>query len=564
MGSNVLSGKIVMVCLAAGALAALPGRTSIPPLIESDYCYLLSAADRWHDGQGPTAPLPAAPGQPWDWTADWGFLTQWPVGYPALICGVRLLLGAETLDAARWINVLFCALALAGWFMFVRRVMPNGLTGWIGSALAGTSALSVGQLLNPSTDLLLIALLPYVLCLILDVIDPTEDGGEAGDAEHGLQIPTRLPLFKVALAGLVAGLLCWVRYASVFVAAGVAAFLTMRWLAAGRRRSPAALICFAVFAGLPLATLVAVNRLNGLAGSIQAQLNLGQEIEPAFSLGMLWTVWTVFTDLGYYDHHRWMRWLFALFPMALGVGALISPHIGSVVKEQLRRPAIGIGAAVLGGFMLMILAAGTLFGAKYPFPTLDRYYLPVRPLYFVLFVGPVLTIANRWMRSMSCVGLLMLGVWVVQVDWVRAYQKERNRTTEITPSGARAEAFTPRAAALYDWLTSIDSPELVVVSNFHEYILLETGIPALPIPPDRATLDGWLGRIRAGRRIGRTDVLFVLDPSNRWRDYWITPVPAVMEAFALRDRVNHPDSVSAHIFRYHASPPDGFARRDGT
>src|SRR3989337_649610 len=81
----------VVGCVAAACvvLAFIPGRTSIPPLIESDYCYLLTAADRLYEGHGLTTPHPVAPLQPWSWQYDWGFLTHWPVGYPLLVWAIR-------------------------------------------------------------------------------------------------------------------------------------------------------------------------------------------------------------------------------------------------------------------------------------------------------------------------------------------------------------------------------------------------------------------------------------------------------------------------------------------
>ena len=112
LGWACMSLAILVVAL---ALVLLPGRAQIAPLVESDYCYLLMAADRMFDGLGPTAPLPVAPFQPWSWRADWALLTRWPIGYPILIASVRWLFDLSTIAACRWISLVACAAALVGW-----------------------------------------------------------------------------------------------------------------------------------------------------------------------------------------------------------------------------------------------------------------------------------------------------------------------------------------------------------------------------------------------------------------------------------------------------------------
>ena len=44
-------------------------------------------------------------------------------------------------------------------------------------------------------------------------------------------------------------------------------------------------------------------------------------------------------------------------------------------------------------------------------------------------------------------------------------------------------------------------PSLIVISNFHDYITLETGIPALPPPTDEAVRGDWIEHRRVG--VGR-------------------------------------------------------------
>lgn len=62
-----LPWTVLGVAAVALVLAVLPGRRDIPPLVESDYCYLLTAADRFIAGKGLTTTTPVAPLQPWTW-----------------------------------------------------------------------------------------------------------------------------------------------------------------------------------------------------------------------------------------------------------------------------------------------------------------------------------------------------------------------------------------------------------------------------------------------------------------------------------------------------------------
>ena len=106
---------------------------------------------------------------------------------------------------------------------------------------------------------------------------------------------------------------------------------------------------------------------------------------------------------------------------------------------------------------------------------------------------------------------------------------------------------------LYEWLRKQQSEDLIVVSNFHEFITLETMIPTLPIPPDLPTLEDWIERIAAARGIAHTRVLFVLDPDNRWRDYWIAAPKAVIRMFALNRSLEHPPINATYVWQVRES-----------
>ena len=94
-----------------------------------------------------------------------------------------------------------------------------------------------------------------------------------------------------------------------------------------------------------------------------------------------------------------------------------------------------------------------------------------------------------------------------------------------------------------------------VLSNFREYITLETKIPALPIPDSISTLNEWVGSISASRGITQPRVLFVLDPDNHWRSYWLPPVSEIVRTFALARRPDIPAAVSAQVFEYTGKTP---------
>ncbi|MCH9034299.1 MAG: hypothetical protein IID42_07320, partial [Planctomycetes bacterium] len=188
---------------------------------------------------------------------------------------------------------------------------------------------------------------------------------------------------------------------------------------------------------------------------------------------------------------------------------------------------------------------------------LERYYRPVRPLYFVLFAMPVLWfsahsnwITRRIIRTTACAALLIACFWLVRYEWPRPYQRWLAAEREATPSGYWARCFTPGAANLYGWLKDEASPELIVVSNFHEFVALETGLPTLPIPKDRSTLDDWITRIATARGITAPRVLFVLDPDIKWREYWIPQSNEIVSRFGLEPVQDAAGQFTATVYDY--------------
>ncbi len=548
-------------------LSLLPGRTTIAPLVESDYCYLLTASERFAAGHGLTATQPVAPFVSWQWRYDWGFLTQWPAGYPLLIAFVRRLFGGSTLDACRWVGVASCALALTGWFAWLRRSVPRGLTGVLLAAVGAACAVTVGSLTNPSTDAILIAAIPYVLLCASQHRESTELASKTiskTGASRELQFArtsgrrswemllARFDSFLTTevwaiAAGLIAGAMFWFRYASAFVPLAIGLFYALEWL----RRSPGGfrgLVAFLGAAAVPIAALLIVNRVLGISSSAAEQLNLGSRVGFDFSWAKLWQAWWMFTDLGWYDHRPTVHQLLAAWPIAIVTGAIISNSFRQGLRSLWVSSAVRLGASLVVTLLGMLVTATAVFGAKFDYVGLDRYYLPIKPLYVLLLLSPLMLIPRRAVRAAMCVVLLLAGSWIVQQDWIRTYRRWMSADRSVTPSGAWSRCLEPGASQLYEWLRKQDKPELILASNFHEYVALETGIPAIPIPPDSAALTNWVSRISIARNVTNPRVLFVLDIDNKWRSHWIAPPDEIIAAFDLQPVHEAPVNIQLYLF----------------
>ena len=510
----------------ATALAMIPDLSTIPPLIESDYCYQLLAADRMLDGLGPTSLNPVAPGQPWQWQTDWSWLTRWPMGYAALIYAVRSIASLSSIDAARWISIAACALAFVGWFTWVRRSTAKGLVGALLGVVAAGCGVSTAGLINPSTDALLAAMLPFVLLLL------TSDRPQPS-------------ISRLVLGGLLAGGLCWIRYAAVFVPIGIALALLLE-VAIPRRQRFMRVLAFALSTAVPIVALLTLNRLAG-AGALQSQLNLGHSIGFDFSWGLLWQTWWHFTNLPFYGYLSAGHWLFALWPMVFVAGVTLVPAIRKGIASSVSPDSIRLGGCLVLALLSMLVGATVLFADKFDYVnSLDRYYQPLRPIYVVLFVAPLALLPSRVLRIGAVVGLVVAGNWLVRYEWPRPYQRWVNARRVATPYGQWARCFTPGADELYGWLRAQANPSLIIFSNYHEYVAMETGLPAIPIPPDGITRDRWIDQICQARGIDNPRVLFVLDDDNRWREYWQPNPEDVKRQF----RLDTPDDVPAFVAQF--------------
>lgn len=353
----------------------------------------------------------------------------------------------------------------------------------------------------------------------------------------------------LVLAGLLSGALFWIRYAAMFVPLAIGLFLILSRL---RQKTPSWLriSVFGACAAIPIMALIAINQTFGTAETVQAQLNLGNTARWDLSPSLITRAWWHWTDFGFYDYHWFSHWAYALWPLALIATVLCVPRARRAVSSFLAVPATRLSASLVLVLFAVLIGATTVFGDKYDYAGLARYYMPIKPLYFALFAAPILLVPWRSVRAAACIGLLVACSWLLRQEWPRPLQRWAADNREVTPYGQWARAFSPHAGDLHRWLMRQSNPDLVLVSNFHEYIALETGIPALPIPPDRATLDEWIGRIRKSRGVDDVSVLFVLDPDNRGRDYWLPSSEQLVQTFGLTRRLDSGTAASVDVFEY--------------
>lgn len=531
----------ISMVLVVVVLTLLPQRTSIAPMVESDYCYLLTAADRFYDGQGLTATSPVAPNQPWHWSQDWSFVTKWPMGYPLLVWTFRSAFGFSTIQACQWISLVSCALALVGWFVFIKRALPDGITGTLLASVAAGCSVTTASLINPSSDIIVVAILPWILLCISTTI-PTHP---CNDFECDSQKIT----LKLAFIGVVSGMIFWMRFAGIFIPIAISVYLFMAFYFHRVIRFRHWLI-YSGFAFIPVVSLLMINQVFGSSESVQTQLNLGTSIQINFSLALLTHAWSNFTKFGFYDYVSISQGLYAFWPVIMMFAVIFIRPLRNRISTFIKMPAIGLSICLVTTLLIMLVTATAVFGDKYNYVGLQRYYLTVKPLYFLLFVGPLCFIPRRLIRIILCVAMIVCCNWLIRVEWSKPYSKWLAADRPVTDYGQWSRCFEPDANSMYRWLHQQANPYLIVVSNFHEYIMLETKIPTIPIPKDMPTLNRWIERICESRSITDPRVLFVLNPDNQWRNYWIPEPDVIIQKFQLKDRINLPAHHTTLIYPY--------------
>jgi hypothetical protein len=516
-------GWLMAAAITTGLLYFMPQRDALAPIIEADNAYIFLAADRLYAGDGATTIPPRAPLQPWTWQADWVFLTQWPVGYPALICAVRWLTGLPTVSAAVALSVVCSAVALVAWFAWGLACLPRRFPAPLIAIVAAGATFSMNNLVNPASDTVLLAALPLVLLLT---------GWALGWNRSGMRRGSPL---RLVIAGLVAGLLCWVRYAAVFAPVAIGFFLLIEWCVLRRVRMWHVIV-FAVAAALPITSLVAMNRALGSATSAQEQFNLGHEVSWDIQPEVFATAWMKFTQQTPYAHRPEAKLFYALVLPAGGIGlALLARRTqkkGRISFSDTDSPML-LSATCVIVLLAMLIAVSVLFQGKYNYVGLARYYQPVRPLYFLLFIGPIAALRWGWLRAAACVPLVLACSWFINQDVRRDRACMLSGDREVTDYGRWARHFAPGSRELFAWLRAQAGADVVVFSNFHEEIALETGIPACPTPRDFAEMEEWLARIRDSRCVSKLRALFVLDPDNDYRDYYLPSPDSLVNRFGL-------------------------------
>jgi len=535
---------LIALALVTSGLYVIAHRTGVPPVIEADNAYIFLAADRLFAGQGATTIPPRAPLQPWTWRSDWVFLTQWPVGYPALICGVRAFTGCSTATSATFLALICCATALVGWFAWARSCLPRSVVATLIGLVAAGASFSMDSLVNPASDTVLLAALPLILLLTCRAF------GGHGDK---VSAPTTA---RLIVAGAASGLLFWVRYAAIFVPIAIGLVVLCDW-AIMRRSRLRHVLAFSVAAALPVAGLLMLNGALGASTTIQEQYNLGKDISWDASWSIFSTAWMKFSQQSPYAYRPEAEQFYAAWLPAGSLGLLLlltlSVHrVRTPAVDWCRKPGLLLSFVCVATLLSLLVAASVLFAGKYNYVGLVRYYQPVRPLYFLLFLGPVALVPWRMLRAAACVPLVLVLAWFVNQDVRRAHARAVAEVPERTPYGRAARHFAPGSRELFAWLRTQSPTDLVVFSNFHEEIALETGIPACPTPRDEAEMAEWLTRIRAARGLRDVRVLFILHPDNDYRAYYLDPPGEIVARFNLTHPADVADAARAYV---HAPTP---------
>ena len=529
------------IIVIAGMLFLLPGRDEIAPVVKGDNCYIFLAVDRFCEGNGFTTLYPLAPEQPWEWRTDWAFLTQWPPAYPLLLAGIRIMAGVPTLQAAQWISVFFCAVALVGWFRLARRLLPGetGVPGVLLATLVSVSSVATWMLINPGTDLILHGLIPWLLLLTIRVSERhsnTSDGHASSS-------------WSWAMVGLLAGSLVWIRYMAIFVPVGIGLYISLEWLLRRGVRFRAVML-YAASSLAPVIGLCVLNHVAGLKVPEQERYNLGGSLGTVWDPGVFAIVWKQFTAFPIYAYHAISYWIFLLVIPFGGVGfVLCNRKWRQVAAGFFAQRGIRLSICVLVTLFVILAATSMLFRAKHTFVGIDRYYISARPFYFLLFLGPLLLMRPRPLRWLACIPILLSVHWFVTVEWPRPMIRWHNAQRPATDYGRWADAFEPGETDLYRWLRDQASEDLVLFSNFHSDIALETGIPAIPTPQTPEQMNRWLDRIEQARDCDARRILFVLPMDNGTGDYYLPDRDVVISQFNLAPCADAPSVLTDYVFQ---------------
>lgn len=544
---------LIALVVVIAALGLMPGRASIAPRIEQDNAYIFLAVDRLCDGHGLTSIPPKAPFQPWTWRSDWAVLTQWPAGYPLLIAAIRTVLGTTTAQAAIALNVLCCGVALVAWFALVRSCLPRGGAAWMLALAAAASSVSMEHLIHPSSDTILVAMVPVVILLSIRLLgfgrsEIADRDPEATNDSYRLNASSRVNVKGCFILGVVAGGLVWIRYAAVFVPAAIGAFLLFDWLVMRRRLLRDAAV-FIAAAGLPMIALVVFNRATGEGVSTQEQFNLGNRFGFDFSMSMIATAWTLWTSQTLYAHRPEANMIFAA---GLPILALAMPMLFAGSRQRLlkllRTQRMQLVVMFVIALVTVLVTASTLFKGKFDYVGLARYYDPIKPIYFAVFVGPLLVWNRRIVRGTVAIISVLAISWFVQQDAMRTRDRWLAADRPFTEYGRWDHRFGPKSRELYSWVTEHAGSDMIIFSNFHDDLALETGTPVCPAPQGLEELRSWVGNIRKGRGVSSLRVIFVFEFDDDSRDYFQKRPETLILELGLVRAENVPEAIKSHVF----------------
>jgi hypothetical protein len=232
-------------------------------VINWDQAHWIQAGERFARGQGLTCcPTPGDPLPELDPAHPvYRPITWWPPGY-ALLVGIQRQAGVSLQASCKVINVVPW---LAGWFawgVFLRRVVPPGSPAVL--VLLGLPLSAFFRFTGCGTDVFLWAAVPVWLLAVVA-------GVRAGSVRKAVGC--------AALAGLLAGLAYWARYASlVLVPAGA---LCLVLLPAGSfRRRVLPLLAFLAVSGLPVGALTLWKHAADPSTSLDPYRNVDRAYDP--------------------------------------------------------------------------------------------------------------------------------------------------------------------------------------------------------------------------------------------------------------------------------------------
>ncbi|UCG33866.1 MAG: hypothetical protein JSU68_04360, partial [Phycisphaerales bacterium] len=512
----------------------------IPVRVQADNCQILLAVDRLSQGFGPTTIYPKAP------ETDWSFINHWPVGYPLLLWAVKTAAGTTTITAARVVNVAAYALALIAWAVWLRRCLPRSRTADLLAVTAAVMAVSATHFWRPSTDMILVALTPLILLWVDDLM--CRNAVTAGST-------CRPRWWSLALLGLAAGGITWLRYTGLFLTLGLTLYFIACWLRrTGFRFRHLAAFCLGCL--VPLVLLAITN-----ATFARSMID---EPASAFGVRFEWswfaTWWRHFAQLPLFTSQWRAPHLYACyFPVAVVLYLVATRGSRRAAADFFRRPAVQLSLCAVAGMFALMMIYRIFAWSFFVTPAEPRYLMPVRPFYLLAFVGPLLVIPWQRLRQLLWLPLAACLVWLVQAEWIDAARTWAAEHHSVTAYGRQAVTFQNDPDGLYTWLRRQNALDLIIFSNFFDDIALETHIAAQPLPEDVNELHDRVVRITRARNISTPRVLFVLNPDNIWRTYYL-PVHEAIQTFGLKRAESQLAAVRRYVFTpYDAGPrPSAF------